>query len=140
VILFMFIGLPQGSLLWTLVLGFLGTFFASMTGPNMRTMLLDTNVPENRGAIFSIFNLTDSVGTGIGKYVAGLLSASFGLAVAMWTSAGFWIPCGIFLLVAALVFAGDIKELQRRMVEVAREMKAGAGKREIRAGRDPKKA
>ena len=138
--LFMFIGLPQGSLLWTLVLGFLAAFFASMTGPNMRTMLLDTNVPENRGAIFSIFNLTDSVGTGIGKYVAGLLSATFGLAAAMSTSAAFWIPCGILLLVAALVFAGDIKELQRKMAEVAREMKAGAGKREARASREAKKA
>ena len=59
--LYMFLGLPQGSLVWTLILGFLAAFFASMTGPNMRTMLLDTNVPENRGAIFSIFNLTDSV-------------------------------------------------------------------------------
>lgn len=120
--LYMFIGLPGGSLLWTLILGFLAAFFASMTGPNMRTMLLDTNVPENRGAIFSVFNLTDSVGTGIGKYVAGLLSASFGLAAAMSTSAAFWIPCGIFLLIAAAVFGPDIKELQRKMTEVAREM------------------
>jgi predicted MFS family arabinose efflux permease len=124
--LYMFIGLPGGSLLWTLILGFLAAFFASMTGPNMRTMLLDTNVPENRGAIFSIFNLTDSVGTGIGKYVAGLLSASFGLAAAMSTSAAFWVPCGVFLLVAAIVFGGDIRELRRKMAEVAREMKAGA--------------
>jgi len=126
--LYMFVGLPQGSLLWTLVLGFLAAFFASMTGPNVRTMLLDTNVPENRGAIFSVFNLTDSVGTGIGKYVAGLLSASFGLAAAMSTSAAFWVPCAILLLVAAAVFAPDIKELQRKMVEVATEMKASTRK------------
>jgi predicted MFS family arabinose efflux permease len=122
--LYLFVGLPQGSLVWTLVLGFLAAFFASMTGPNMRTMLLDTNVPENRGAIFSIFNLTDSVGTGIGKYVAGLLSVGFGLTAAISTSAAFWIPCGVLLWVAALVFAGDISALHRKMEEVAREMKA----------------
>ncbi len=122
--LYLFVGLPQGSLLWTLVLGFLAAFFASMTGPNMRTMLLDTNVPENRGAIFSIFNLTDSVGTGMGKYVAGVLSVGFGLTAAISTSAAFWIPCGVLLGIAALVFAGDIKELHRNMQEVAREMKA----------------
>jgi len=122
--LYMFIGLPQGSILWTLVLGFLAAFFASMTGPNMRTMLLDTNVPENRGAIFSIFNLTDSVGTGIGKYVAGLLSVSFGLTAAISSSAAFWIPCAILLWIAALVFAGDISALHSRMKEVAQEMKA----------------
>jgi predicted MFS family arabinose efflux permease len=123
--LYMFIGLPQGSLVWTLVLGFLAAFFASMTGPNMRTMLLDTNVPENRGAIFSIFNLTDSVGTGIGKYVAGLLSVSFGLTAAISSSAAFWIPCAILLWIAAFVFAGDISALHDRMKEVAQEMKAG---------------
>jgi predicted MFS family arabinose efflux permease len=122
--LYLFVGLPQGSILWTLILGFLAAFFASMTGPNMRTMLLDTNVPENRGAIFSIFNLTDSVGTGIGKYVAGLLSVGFGLTAAISTSAAFWIPCGALLWVAAMVFAGDIKALHARMQEVAREMKA----------------
>ena len=43
-------------------------------------------------------------------------------------------PCGILLLVAAAVFGGDIKELQRKMAEVAREMKAGAGGREPAAG------
>ena len=126
--LYMFLGLPAGSLGATLALGFLASFFASMTGPNMRTMLLDTNVPENRGAIFSIFNLTDSVGTGIGKYVAGILSVGFGLTAAMSSSAAFWIPCGVLLAVAALVFAGDVSGLHDRMREVAREMQTGAGK------------
>ena len=122
--LYLFIALPGGTLLWTLVLGFSAAFFASMTGPNMRTMLLDTNVPENRGAIFSIFNLTDSVGTGIGKYVAGLMSVSFGLGTAISVSAGFWIPCAIFLWIASLFFVFDIKSLHAQMERMADAMRA----------------
>lgn len=121
--LVLFVALPGGTLLWTLVLGFLAAFFASMTGPNMRTMLLDTNVPENRGAIFSIFNLTDSVGTGIGKYVAGVLSVSLGLQAAISISAAFWIPCGIFLWIASLFFLVDVKSLHATMERLADSMK-----------------
>ncbi len=124
VTLYLFIALPGGTLFWTLVLGFVAAFFASMTGPNMRTMLLDTNVPENRGAIFSIFNLTDSVGTGIGKYVAGLLSVTFGLGTAISVSAGFWIPCALFLWIASLFFVADVKSLHTKMEKLADAMKA----------------
>jgi predicted MFS family arabinose efflux permease len=125
--LVMFLAVPSGSIPWACGLGFLASFFVSMTGPNMRTMLLDANVPENRGAIFSIFNLTDSVGTGIGKYVAGVLSVSVGLGAAMSISAAFWIPCAVFLWIAAAFFPRDIASLKAVMAKVAAEMK-GAGK------------
>jgi predicted MFS family arabinose efflux permease len=123
----MFLVVPSGSLPWACGLGFLASFFVSMTGPNMRAMLLDANVPENRGAIFSIFNLTDSVGTGIGKYVAGVLSVSLGLGAAMGISAAFWIPCAVFLWIVSGFFPRDIATLKAAMARVAAEMK-GAGK------------
>jgi predicted MFS family arabinose efflux permease len=119
--LFAFLSTP--SLLITLGIGFLAAFFVSMTGPNMRTMLLDVNVPENRGAIFSVFNLTDSLGTGLGKFIGGLLSVSLGLGAAITISAAFWIPCAIVLGIASLVFVADIGALHAAMAKVAEDMR-----------------
>ena len=122
--LVMFIFIPGKNLMAILAVGFLASFLVSITGPNMRTMLLDTNVPENRGAIFSIFNLTDSVGTGIGKYFAGVLSVGFGLSLAINVSTLIWIPCAIFLWICSFVFADDIKQMRQKIITVAQEMKS----------------
>jgi predicted MFS family arabinose efflux permease len=103
--------------------GFAATLLASMTGPNMRTMLLDTNAPENRGAIFSIFNLTDSLGTGIGKFVAGMLSVAIGLLGSMTLCFAFWLGCGLILAFASRTFPADIKRLDRDLEDSAREMR-----------------
>ncbi|HTX73469.1 MAG TPA: MFS transporter [Rectinemataceae bacterium] len=126
---YLFAFVPSGNLPVTLLLGFLAAFFVSMTGPNMRTMLLDVNVPENRGAIFSVFNLTDSLGTGLGKFVGGLLSVSFGLGVAITSSAAFWIPCAVVLWIAGVFFAKDIAAVHAAMENVAADMRQrdGAG-------------
>lgn len=119
----LFTVVPSGNLMLMILCGFIGSFLVSMTGPNMKTMLLDTNVPENRGAIFSIFNLTDSVGTGIGKYFAGVLSGVFGLTLSLSISTLFWVPCAVVLLVAGFFFAGDIRALHRKMRNVAEQMR-----------------
>jgi predicted MFS family arabinose efflux permease len=115
--------IPVTNFWVTTTMGFLASFLLSLTGPNVRTMLLDTNVPENRGAIFSIFNLTDSVGTGIGKFVAGKLSVGFGLGYAMNASAIVWFPCAIFLWICSFIFAKDIQRLHQKITLVAQEMK-----------------
>ena len=126
----LFILVPAGNLEITLILGFIASFLVSITGPNVRTMLLDTNLPENRGAIFSIFNLTDSVGTGIGKYVAGLLSVSYGLGMAMNLSTVVWFPCAVFLGFCAVALPRDIRTLHEKLAVVA----AGAKDRTPSAG------
>ena len=126
VTIYLFAFLPGGSLVMTLALGFLAAFFVSMTGPNMRTMLLDANVPENRGAIFSVFNLTDSVGTGLGKFIGGILSVGLGLGAAITISAAFWIPCAIVLWMAGLVFASDVTSIHKAMEKVAQDMKTSS--------------
>ncbi len=118
-----FLFIPANLLLLG-ICGFVSTFCVSMTAPNMRTMLLDTNVPENRGAIFSIFNLTDSLGTGIGKLVAGLLSVAIGLLGSMTLCFTFWLGCGVFLAIVAGFFPGDIRRQEATMEKTAREMDA----------------
>jgi len=85
-------------------------------------MLLYVNVPENRGAIFSVFNLTDSVGTGFGKFVGGLLSVSFGMTAALSISAVMWIPCAVFLFMIALILDGDMARMRGKLEAAAKQM------------------
>lgn len=106
--------------------GFTAAFLAAMTGPNMKTMLLDVNAPEERGAIFSIFNLTDSLGTGLGGFVAGMLSGAIGLALSLTVCSAFWLLCTAFLLAVALYFVADMGRQREAMSRVAEEMKAKA--------------
>ena len=105
-------------------LGFIAAGLAAMTGPNMKTMLLDVNAPEERGAIFSIFNLTDSLGTGLGRGVAGLLSGVLGLALSLAICSTFWVLCTAFLLIVSLFFVADVQKLRDAMRKTAEEMKA----------------
>ena len=117
--------LPLGrNLPLMLILGLLASFIAMITNPNVKTMLLDVNVPENRGSIFSIFNLTDSVGTGLGKLVGGVLSVALGMGAALSISAAMWVPCALLLLAISYIFSGDIKKMQEKLRSAVSEMTA----------------
>jgi MFS family permease len=111
-----------GSLVGPAIFGFLGATIISIAGPNVQAMLMNVNKPEHRGAISSIFNLTDSIGAGLGPFVGGILSTSLGLGVAMKTSALFWIPCGLLFFVLVLVLPRDTQRLHREMESVRQEM------------------
>ncbi|HTP60158.1 MAG TPA: MFS transporter, partial [Spirochaetia bacterium] len=112
--------LPLGkNLPVTVALGLAASFIVSVTNPNVKTMLLDVNVPENRGSIFSIFNLTDSVGTGLGKLVGGVLSVALGTGAALGLSAVTWVPCAVLLLVIAGLFGADIARMKERLQAAA---------------------
>ncbi|MBO8166368.1 MAG: MFS transporter [Thermotogae bacterium] len=105
------------------LLGMIAAATASMTGPNMKTMLMNVNVPENRGRIFSIFNITDSLGTGLGKVFAGSISVTLGsLSAAMNISALFWLPCAFALLFSAYTLSKDVENLHRKMKQTAKLM------------------
>jgi MFS family permease len=84
------------------------------------------NPPEYRGAISSIFNLTDSIGAGFGPLVGGLLSATFNLDFAMKVSVLFWIPCGLLFFVLIKTLPQDTEKLHRQMTEARREMEGNA--------------
>ncbi len=115
--------LPIGdNLILTILLGFTASFTVSITSPNVKKMLMDVNVPENRGAIYSVFNLTDSVGTGIGKMVGGILSVSFGMTWALSISVVMWIPCAVLLLIMSYLFKNDIIRMQKKLSAAAAEM------------------
>jgi predicted MFS family arabinose efflux permease len=108
------------------VLGFFATSLAGMTGPNITAMILDVNSPENRGAVFSIFNLTDSLGQGFGRFVAGSLSGLFGLTAALAISSGFWVFCAALIVAVIFTFTADMARHHAHLDGVAREMRAAA--------------
>jgi len=114
----------NGSGLYVLMLlGLLAALTDSLTGPNVKMMLLNVNEPQDRGRIFSIFNLTDSLGTGIGRWIGGLLSVGLGsLGAAMKVSAYFWLICSFFLFLLIFRFAKDVETLESRMEALAQQM------------------
>lgn len=121
--IFIFLAPWEKNMPLILTLGFSASLVSSITNPNCKTMLLDVNVPENRGAIFSLFNLTDSVGTGFGKFIGGILSVSFGIDKALGISAAMWIPCSILLFVISYLFNKDIKKMGLKLQAAAEQMK-----------------
>jgi predicted MFS family arabinose efflux permease len=120
--LIMFAALPPGTMISFILIGFIAACLISVTGPNVRTMIMDINVPENRGAIFSIFNLTDSVGAGIGPFFAGNLSVLFGLKMAMISSVAVWLPCALLMWITSFFFVADLKKEHQKISIVAEEM------------------
>jgi predicted MFS family arabinose efflux permease len=109
------ISLSNGILILS-ILGFFASLLSSLTNSNVKMMLLNVNEPQDRGRIFSIFNLTDSLGTGIGKFVGGVISVSIGsLAATMIISSYFWFICAIFLFILFWYFEKDIKSLMKKM-------------------------
>jgi predicted MFS family arabinose efflux permease len=108
------------------VLGFFATALAGMTGPNITAMILDVNSPENRGAVFSIFNLTDSLGQGFGRFVAGSLSGLFGLAAALAICSGFWIFCAALIIAVIFTFTADMARHHEHLRGVAQQMRDAA--------------
>lgn len=102
--------------------GFLGALLISTSGPNVRAILMNVNLPEHRGAISSVFNLTDNIGMGVGPFIGGLISSIKGLDFAMIASALFWIPCGLLLFVVATSIEKDTLKVRSRMEEMRKEI------------------
>ncbi|RLD15076.1 MAG: MFS transporter [Caldiserica bacterium] len=104
------------------IFGFIGALIISFAGPNVKAMLMDVNLPEHRGAISSIFNLTDSIGAGFGPFIGGLISSMRNLDFAMKVSALFWIPCGILFFVLSFYLNKDVERVRTIMQRVRVEM------------------
>jgi len=110
------------GLLILAILGLVAALMDSLTGPNVKFMLLNVNEPQDRGRIFSIFNLTDSLGTGVGRWIGGSFSVLLGsLGAAMRVSAYFWFGCSVFLFLLTFYFAKDVQTLEQKMVALGQE-------------------
>ncbi|HPA72750.1 MAG TPA: hypothetical protein PKY31_10805 [Spirochaetota bacterium] len=112
-----------GSVLAPIIIGFFTGFIITITGPNMKAILLNVNTPETRGSIFSLFNLTDDLGKGFGPVIISLLIVGFGRLLAFNIANLFWLVCGVLLLVMMATFPKDEARLHEILKERAWEMK-----------------
>ncbi len=85
-------------------------------GVNVRAVIMNTNVPENRGSMFSIFGLTDKIGAGFGPFMVGLLVRVFGQLTAYNIAVSFWF-------LAALLWLPMIRTMVRDEDNVALTLK-----------------
>jgi len=106
---------PGGTFGIPLLLAVLTGFTVSITGPCVRTILLDVNAPETRGTTFALYNLADDLGKGLGPAIIAVLIAAFGRLTAFHVANLFWVFCGIALLVAIRTFHRDEVALQERL-------------------------
>lgn len=117
-------GVANPDITGPLVLGLMAGFMISLTGPNVKAMLLNVNAPETRGSIFSLFNLTDNLGKGFGPVIISIFIVQFGRVYAFNIANLFWVICGLVLLAMALTFPKDEIALTEAMKEKATDMAA----------------
>ncbi len=110
------------SLLPPMLFGVFSGFLVAVTGPNIRAILLNVNVPEARGTIFSFFNLSDDLGKGLGPFVISGLILLFGRVAAFNVANWFWLICGAILLYIARTFPRDEQRMQMRLQQTVRGM------------------
>ncbi|WP_210409348.1 MFS transporter [Leptospira fletcheri] len=97
-------------------------FIISVTGPNVRALIMNVNPPKNRAAMFSLYNLTDDLGKGLGPAMAAIIlgfvadrSTAFTIAVL------FWIPCSLLWSIILSNFRKDEESVHRILTEEARK-------------------
>lgn len=71
------INIPWNSAYLYALIGFPSGIFASVTGANVKGMLIEVTSPSTRGAVFAGFNLMDDLGKGLGPFIiAEIISAT----------------------------------------------------------------
>jgi hypothetical protein len=99
----------QGSMPLPIIYAVAGIagLLASMTGPNLKALLLNANRTDMRGSVFTFAYLFDSIAKGLGPYVIGLAVASAGgggsaagsnRAYVFTMALGGWLVSGLFIL------------------------------------------
>ncbi|MGQ9842934.1 MAG: MFS transporter [Spirochaetota bacterium] len=114
---------PEPDPTWPLIFGFITGFTVTITGPNVKAILLNVNTPETRGSIFSLYNLTDDLGKGFGPVIISALIVWFGRLMAFNVANLFWLICGLLLLVMIWTFPDDEAKLNTILKERAAQMK-----------------
>jgi MFS family permease len=112
-----------GTVMVPILIGFFTGFIVTITGPNVKAMLLNVNTPETRGSIFSLFNLTDDLGKGFGPVIISGLIVAFGRMAAFNIANLFWLVCGILLLAMMVTFPKDEARLRKILEERAQALK-----------------
>jgi len=83
---------------------------------NIRSMLINVNLPKTRSAAFALYNLTDDLGKGLGPALSALILTLFpDRTTAFTVSILFWIPCGLIWLPILKNFAKDEESMHHKL-------------------------
>ena len=88
----------------------------------MRVLVLNVNVPEVRGTVFSIYNLSDDLGKGIGPFVVSFLIVLMGRVRAFNVAMSLWVVTGILLLLTSFTIDRDVESMQSKLADVAAKL------------------
>lgn len=110
---------PGTSLVGPLAVGICMGLLAAVTGPNVYTMLINVNPPERRGAAFSLLNLFNDLGRGLGAWVVGGMAATLGRVPAFHIANLMWLFCGAALVALIFILPREEKALQDRLAKLA---------------------
>ncbi|HYV44334.1 MAG TPA: MFS transporter [Myxococcaceae bacterium] len=120
------IRIPGASIAGPAVLGFFGGMVATVPASNVKAVLINVNPPENRGTIFSLFNLADDLGKGVAPWLIGsVLAIHFGRTVSYNIAMLMWLVCGAAWAGLVVVFPKDVEKLEATMRARASNMAAG---------------
>lgn len=105
-----------------IVLNMFTGFLISLTGSNLRAILINTNAPRSRSAAFAVYNLTDDLGKGLGPAVSALfLTLVPDRTLALSLSILFWIPCSLIWLYIAAHFEESEAAVHRELERLAEQ-------------------
>ncbi|MBM2809534.1 MAG: transporter [Chloroflexi bacterium] len=108
---------PGTPIIGPLLVAVMTGLLVAVTGPNVRSILIAVNPPERRGAVFSLFNLCDDLGKGLGAWVVGGLAATMGRVPAFHIANLMWVFCGVVLLLAVRSFHRDEQAMQAQLAQ-----------------------
>lgn len=114
----------------------------SADSPNWFALISDVNLPEHRGTVFGIANLSNgvsrAVGNGLTVPVAGLLATSFAAplnyAVGLALFQVFFVPTGLCYWMASRTCPDDIARVRAVLTERGRQALDQASDRRDRSG------
>jgi MFS family permease len=99
-----------------ILLNFFTGFLISITGANVRAVLINVNIPKRRSAIFSLYNLTDDLGKGLGPAMSAvILGLTPDRSLALSISILFWLPCSLFWWIIMKNYAKDEAAMHREL-------------------------
>ncbi|HVE83827.1 MAG TPA: MFS transporter [Myxococcales bacterium] len=109
-------------------LGFVGALIATLPSSNVKAVLMNVNPPENRGTIFSLFNLADDLGKGVAPFLIGsVLSVRFGRVASYNIAMLMWLVCAVAWAALVFVFPKDVERLEATLRQRAAALESGRG-------------
>lgn len=107
------------------VLNIFTGFLISLTGSNVRAILINTNPPRNRSAVFAVYNLTDDLGRGLGPAISAVfLTMIPDRTLALSISILFWIPCSLIWLYIMAHYESDEQHVHDELEQLAASVKS----------------